>query len=64
MVEVVDQPPGLDIVQDHVHPALYHPGGSQPACSTALAQRMIEGGWLMKNGERYEAAEQGLRGAD
>ena len=43
---------------------VYHPGGSQPACSTGLAQKMVEGGWLVKHGERYEPTEQGLRAAE
>jgi hypothetical protein len=43
---------------------VYHPGGSQPACSTGLAQQMVEGGWLVKHGERYEPTEQGLQAAE
>ena len=27
---------------------VYHLGGSRPACSTALAMKMVEGGWLVK----------------
>ncbi|TFV41301.1 hypothetical protein E4K65_37220 [Bradyrhizobium niftali] len=40
---------------------LYHLGGNQPACSTAMAGRMIEGGWLVKHGERYHLTEKGWR---
>lgn len=43
---------------------VHYPGGSQPACSTELARRMVEGGWLVKHGERYEPTEQGLRAAE
>jgi hypothetical protein len=43
---------------------LYHPGGSLPACSTELGRKMVEGGWLVKHGERYEPTEQGLRAAE
>ncbi|MCK1575835.1 hypothetical protein [Bradyrhizobium sp. 174] len=41
--------------------SLYHPGGSQPACTMALARKMVEGGWLKQYGHRYEPTEQGLR---
>jgi hypothetical protein len=43
---------------------VYDPGGSQPTCSITLARRMVEGGWLVKHGERYEPTEQGLRAAE
>lgn len=43
---------------------VYHLGGSRPACSTALAMKMVEGGWLVKLGFRYEPTEQGLRAAE
>ncbi|MGY0575752.1 hypothetical protein ACTGJ9_035865 [Bradyrhizobium sp. RDM12] len=43
--------------------SLYQPGGSQPACTMALA-RKIEGGWLEQHGRRYEPTEQGLRAAE
>jgi len=43
---------------------LYHPGGSQPSCSTELARKMVEGGWLVKHGQRYEPTEQGLKAAE
>lgn len=43
---------------------VYPPGGSQPACSLGLAQKMVEGGWLMKHGQRYEPTEQGLMAAE
>lgn len=42
----------------------YHPGGNQPACTTGLARKMVEGGWLVKHGERYEPTEEGLRAAE
>jgi hypothetical protein len=42
---------------------LYHPGGSQPACSMGLAQKMVEGGWLVKHGRRYEPTEKALQSA-
>ncbi|MCK1734380.1 hypothetical protein IVA79_10555 [Bradyrhizobium sp. 138] len=43
---------------------VYHPGGSHPACSLGLAQKMVEGGWLVKHGQRYEPTEQGLKAAE
>ena len=43
---------------------VYHLGGSRPACSKALARMMVEGGWLVKYGSRYEPTEQGLRAAE
>jgi hypothetical protein len=43
---------------------LYYPGSSLPACSTELGRKMVEGGWLVKHGERYELTEQGLRAAE
>jgi hypothetical protein len=43
---------------------VYHPGGSHPVCSTSLARRMVEGGWLKNYGERYEPTDQGLRAAE
>ncbi len=43
---------------------LYHPGGNQPACSIELARRMVEGGWLVKQGWRYQLSELGLRAAE
>jgi hypothetical protein len=36
---------------------VYRPGGSQPACSTVLARKLVEGGWLAKYTERYEPTE-------
>ena len=38
---------------------LYYPGSNQPACSKALAEKMVEGGWLVKQGERYQPTEKG-----
>ncbi|MDI3560229.1 hypothetical protein [Bradyrhizobium sp. Arg816] len=38
---------------------LYYPGSNQPACSKALAEKMVEGGWLVKHGERYQPTEKG-----
>ncbi|MCK1653502.1 hypothetical protein IVA88_18955 [Bradyrhizobium sp. 149] len=43
---------------------LYHPGGSHPVCSASFAQRMVEGGWFAKYGDRYEPTQQGLRAAE
>ena len=43
---------------------VYHLGGSRPACSMALARKMVEGDWLVKIGFRYEPTEQGLRAAE
>ncbi|MVT53088.1 hypothetical protein GPL17_21690 [Bradyrhizobium yuanmingense] len=43
---------------------VYHPGGGQPVCSLRLAQKMVEGGWLVKHGQRYEPTEQGLKAAE
>ena len=43
---------------------VYHPGGNQPACSTGMARKMVEGGWLVKHGQRYEPTERGLRAAE
>jgi hypothetical protein len=43
---------------------LYHPGGSKPACSAELARMMVEGGWMVRYGERYEPTQQGLRAAE
>ena len=43
---------------------VHYPGGGQPVCSTGLARKMVEGGWLVKHGERYEPTEQGLRAAE
>jgi hypothetical protein len=43
---------------------VYHPGGGQPVCSTGMARKMVEGGWLVKHGQRYEPTQQGLRAAE
>lgn len=43
---------------------VYHPGGCQPICWTTSARKMVEGGWLVKHGERYEPTERGLRAAE
>jgi hypothetical protein len=43
---------------------LHHPGGNQPACSMGLARKMVEGGWLVKHGWRYELTEPGLKAAE
>jgi len=52
----------LDVAASHFYrDGLYHLGGNQPACSTAMAGRMIEGGWLVKHGERYHLTEKGWR---
>ncbi|MDE5459830.1 hypothetical protein [Bradyrhizobium sp. CSS354] len=44
--------------------ALYHPGGTQPICTMALARKMVEGGWLEQHGQRYEPTKQGLRATE
>jgi hypothetical protein len=44
--------------------ALYHPGGTQPICTMALARKMVEGGWLEQRGQRYEPTKQGLRATE
>lgn len=38
--------------------ALFHPGGSHPLCSAGMTRRMIEAGWLVKAGDRYELTPQ------
>ena len=38
--------------------------GSKPTCSTALATKMVEGGWLVEHGFRYEPTQKGLRAAE
>ena len=43
---------------------LYQPGACQPSCSTELARKMVEGGWLVKHGQRYEPTEQGLKAVE
>ncbi|MET4423216.1 hypothetical protein [Bradyrhizobium sp. RT3a] len=36
---------------------LYYPGSNQPACSKALAEKMVEGGWPTEKG--WHAGEAG-----
>ncbi|MCP3402107.1 MULTISPECIES: hypothetical protein [unclassified Bradyrhizobium] len=43
---------------------LYYPGSNRPACSKALAEKMVEGGWLVKHGERYQPTEKGWQAGD
>jgi hypothetical protein len=43
---------------------LYRLGGARPACSAALARMMVEGGWLVKHGPRYEPTERGLQAVE
>ncbi|MGY4513359.1 hypothetical protein [Bradyrhizobium sp. USDA 3650] len=43
---------------------LYHPGGSQPVCSMALARKMVEGGWLEQHGQPCEPTARGLRAVE
>lgn len=38
---------------------LYHPGGSHPVCSLALARQMVEAGLLRANGESFELTQEG-----
>ncbi|UFW45378.1 MULTISPECIES: hypothetical protein [Bradyrhizobium] len=35
-----------------------------PVCTKAFALRMVEGGWLTKNGDRYELTTQGREAPD
>ncbi|MET4631919.1 hypothetical protein ABIB83_008984, partial [Bradyrhizobium sp. I1.8.5] len=51
--------PNLGVHQTGSSSGLYFPGSNQPACSKALAERMVEGGWLVKYGERYQPTEKG-----
>jgi hypothetical protein len=34
------------------------------ASPVAWPQKMVEGGWLVKHGQRYEPTEQGLKAAE
>jgi hypothetical protein len=43
---------------------LFIPGGSHPVCTRAFALRMVEGGWLRKNSDRYELTAQGREAPD
>jgi hypothetical protein len=43
---------------------IYHPGAFHPVCTKSFALRMVEGGWLMKNGDRYELTTQGREAPD
>jgi hypothetical protein len=43
---------------------LYYPGGGQPVCTLALAQKMVEGGWLERHAQRYASTQQGLQAAE
>jgi hypothetical protein len=43
---------------------LYYPGSGQPICTMAVAQKMVEGGWLERRGERYELTEHGRQAAE
>ncbi|MCK1288985.1 hypothetical protein IVB41_34345 [Bradyrhizobium sp. 44] len=38
-----------------------HAGSNLPACSKVLAEKMIEGRWLVKQGERYQPTEKGWK---
>lgn len=41
--------------------AVYRFGADEPACSKALAEMMVQGGWLVKYGYRYEPTVRGLQ---
>ncbi|WP_456675059.1 hypothetical protein [Bradyrhizobium sp. RDM12] len=41
--------------------ALFHPGGNHPLCGAGMARRLIEAGWLVKAGDRYELTPKALR---
>jgi hypothetical protein len=43
---------------------VYHLGGTRPACLMALARTMVEGGWLVKHGPRYEPTARGLQAVE
>jgi hypothetical protein len=43
---------------------VYQPGGLERACTKLMAQNLVEGGWLVKYGQRYEPTEQGLQAAE
>ncbi|RZN01680.1 hypothetical protein CWO91_33000 [Bradyrhizobium genosp. SA-3] len=43
---------------------LYIPGGSHPVCSKSFALRMVDGGWLMKDGDRYQLTTKGREAPD
>ncbi len=43
---------------------LYYPGSNLPACPKALAEKMVEGGWLVKQGERYQPTEKGWKAGE
>jgi hypothetical protein len=43
---------------------LYIPGGSHPVCAKPFALRMVDGGWLTRNGDRYELTAQGREAPD
>ena len=41
---------------------LYHPGGgSNPVCGKSFARRMVDNGWLVGKGDRYEITSEGMK---
>ncbi|MCP3459727.1 hypothetical protein [Bradyrhizobium sp. CCGUVB23] len=43
---------------------IYHPGAFHPICKKLFALRLVEGGWLMKNDDRYELTTKGRKASD
>lgn len=43
---------------------IYHPGALHPVCTKLFAFHMVQGGWLTKNGDRYELTTQGREASD
>ena len=43
---------------------VYIPGGSHPVCTNSFALRLVEGGWLTKDGHRYQLTVQGREAPD
>ncbi|MGY8667399.1 hypothetical protein Q3C01_34275 [Bradyrhizobium sp. UFLA05-109] len=43
---------------------IYHPGTFHPVGTKSFVLRMVEGGWLTKNGDRYELTTQGREAPD
>jgi hypothetical protein len=43
---------------------LYIPGGSHPVCTKAFVLRLVEGGWLTRDGNRYQPTPQGREASE
>ncbi|QOG20557.1 MULTISPECIES: hypothetical protein [Bradyrhizobium] len=43
---------------------IYQLAAFHPVCTKAFALRLVEGGWLTKNGDRYELTTQGREAPD